>query len=157
MYDENVMVPVTPTVTQWTAHEHACRSVIKGYHQLISSLRTCYNGRWESDALGLLVQLCKPIVVAVIFMSLEVFECTGPLGLLLQKVNGAFCLAYIPTYIKPTKSKLILRKEECNFFLLRKKFYPGLFQRGYIVQISLIRNHSWMQHSTHLLMPSLKE
>ena len=59
MYDENVAVPVAPSVTRWTAHECACKSVIKDYHQFISSLTTCYNEPREPEALGLLVQLCS--------------------------------------------------------------------------------------------------
>ena len=30
MYDENVVVSVAPSVTRWTAHERAFKSVIKG-------------------------------------------------------------------------------------------------------------------------------
>ena len=53
-------------------------------------------------------------------MLLEVFECTGPLGLLLQKGNGTLCLADIPTYVELTKSKLISRKEWCKWVTLEK-------------------------------------
>ena len=80
-----------------------------------SSVTTCYSERHEPDTLGLLVQLCKPMIVAMILMLLEMFECTGPLGLLLQKGNGILCLADIPTYIELSKSKLISRKEECEW------------------------------------------
>ena len=107
MYDENVVVPVAPSVTRWTAHECACKSVIKGYRQFVSSLTTCYNERGEPEAVGLLVQLCKPMILSKMLMLLEVFECTGPLGLLLQKGNGTLCLADIPTYFELTKSRLI--------------------------------------------------
>ena len=53
-------------------------------------------------------------------MLLEVFECTGSLGLLLQKSNGTLCLADIPTYVELTKSKLISRKEGYEWLILEK-------------------------------------
>ena len=53
-------------------------------------------------------------------MLLEVFECTGPLGLLLQKGNGTLCLADIPTYVELAKSKFISRKEWCKWLTLEK-------------------------------------
>ena len=59
---------------------------MKSFHRFISSLATCYIERQEPEALYLLVQLCKPIIVAML-MLLEVFECTGLFGLLLQKGN----------------------------------------------------------------------
>ena len=120
MYDENVVVPVAPSVTRWTAHECACKSVIKGYRQFVSSLTTCYNERGEPEAVGLLVQLCKPMILSTMLMLLEVFECTGPLGLLLQKGNGTLCLADIPTYFELTKSRLISRREEREWLTLKK-------------------------------------
>ena len=53
-------------------------------------------------------------------MLLEVFECTGSLGLLLQKGDGTLCLADIPTYVELTKSKLISRKEGYEWLTLEK-------------------------------------
>ena len=100
LYDENVVVPVAPCVTRWTANERACKSVIKDYCQFISLLTTCYNERQEPEALGLTVHSCKPMIVATILMLIEVFDCTGPLGFLLQKGNGTLCLADIPTYVE---------------------------------------------------------
>ena len=120
MYDESVVVPVAQSVTRWTAHEHLWKSVIKGYGQFISSVTSCCNERQDPEALGLLIQLCKPLIVAMILMLLEMFECTGTLGLLLQKGSGILCLADILTYAELTKSKLILRKEECEWLTLKK-------------------------------------
>ena len=48
------------------------------------------------------------------------FECPGPLGLLLKKSSGTLCLADIPTYVELAKSKLILRNEECKWLTLKK-------------------------------------
>ena len=100
LYDENVVVPVAPCVTRWTANEHACKSVIKDYCQFISLLTTCYNERQEPEALGLPVHSCKPMIVATILMLIAVFDCTSPLGFLLQKGNGTLCLADVPTYVE---------------------------------------------------------
>ena len=65
MYDENVVVPVAPSVAPWTRHEPVCKLVIKDYHLFISSLTTYSNERQEPEALGLLVQLCKPMIVDI--------------------------------------------------------------------------------------------
>ena len=92
---------------------------MKSFHQFVSSLTTCYNERQEPEALCLLVQLCKPMIVAML-MLLEVFECTGLFGLLLQKGNVTLCLADIPTYVELTKSKLISRREEQEWLILKK-------------------------------------
>ena len=53
IYGESIIVPVTPSITQWTAHERACTIVNKEYHQFVSALVTCYNERKELEALGL--------------------------------------------------------------------------------------------------------
>ena len=45
MFDQDMVVPVAPSLTRWTAHEGACKCVIKDYHQFISSLTICYNER----------------------------------------------------------------------------------------------------------------
>ena len=74
--------------------------MIKDYRQFISLLTTCYNERQEPEALGLPVHSCKPMIVATTLMSVEVFDCTGPLGFLVQKANGTLCLADIPTYVE---------------------------------------------------------
>ena len=65
MYDENVVVPVAPSVAPWTRHEPVCKLVIKDYHLFISSLTTYCNECQEPEALGLLVQLCKPMIVDI--------------------------------------------------------------------------------------------
>ena len=43
------------------------------------------NEQQELEALGLLLQLCVPPIIALILMLLEVSECSSPLGLVLQK------------------------------------------------------------------------
>ena len=93
-----MVVPVALSVTRWTPHERACKSVIKGYLFLFKAVYFFIDN------------LLQSMIVATILMLLEVFECTGPLGLLLQKCNGTLCLADIPTYVELTKSKLISRK-----------------------------------------------
>ena len=102
------------------AHEYVCISVIKVYHQFTSSLTTCHNDCQELKALGLPVLLCKPIIVAVILMLLEMFEHKGPFGLLLQKGSSTLCLVDIATQVELSKSKLISRKEECKWLTLQK-------------------------------------
>ena len=84
-----------------------CVQISDQIRQFVSSLTTCYNERGEPEVLGLLVQLCKPMILSTMLMLLEVFECTDPLGLLLQKGNGTLCLADIPTYFELTESRLI--------------------------------------------------
>ena len=72
----------------------------------VSSLITCYNKRREPEALGLLLQLCKPPIIASILMLLETFECSDPLGLVLQKRDGSICLSDLPTYIEMMEHQL---------------------------------------------------
>ena len=83
-------------------------------------------------------------------MLLEVFECTGQPGLLLQKGYGTLRLADIPTYkIKVDLEKRGVRMVDINEVHRSlkslnswKKFYPCLFQRGYTIEISSIGNYS---------------
>ena len=55
--------------------------VAEDSHQFVLSL----NEQQELEALGLLLQLCVPSIIALILMLLEVSECSSPLGLVLQK------------------------------------------------------------------------
>ena len=112
IYGEKVVVPVCPSVTRWTAHERACLSVVRGYRQFVSSLVVCYNERREPEALGLLMQLCKPDIVATILMLLEVFKSTGPLNLILQKGDGSLCLAEIPALLEISIHQLSTSKDD---------------------------------------------
>ena len=97
IYGEHVDLPVFPSVKQWTAYEHSCKVVAEGF---------ITNKRWEPEALGLLLQLCKPPIIASIWMLLETFECSDPLGLVLQKRDGSICLSDLPTYIEMMEHQL---------------------------------------------------
>ena len=120
IYEENVVTPIAPSVTRWTAHKRACKSIIKGFRQFVSSLVVCYNERKEPEALGLLLLLYKPTILATILMLLEVFECTAPLGLALQKGAGTLCLSDIPTYVELTISQLVFAKETKKWMTCEK-------------------------------------
>lgn len=111
---------MAPIVTRWTAHERACKAVINGYRQFVSALATCYNERREPEALGLIMQICNPSIISTILMLMEVFQCTAPLNLVLQKGEGALCLSDLPTYLELTLSHLTSIKETCKWFTLEK-------------------------------------
>ena len=66
IYGKHIVLPVCPSVRLWAAHEHLCKIVVEGYHQFVSSLIMCYNEQREPEALGLLLQLCKPPIIASI-------------------------------------------------------------------------------------------
>ena len=53
-------------------------------------------------------------------MLMEVFQCTAPLNLVLQKGEGALCLSNLPTYLELTLSHLTSIKETCKWFTLEK-------------------------------------
>ena len=38
MYQVHVVTPLVPNQTRWTAHETACKSVIKGFNQILAAL-----------------------------------------------------------------------------------------------------------------------
>ena len=114
MYGEAAVVPVASSVTRWTAHERACKAVINGYRQFVSALATCYNERSEPEVLGLIMQICNPSIISTILMLMEVFQCTAPLNLVLQKGEGALCLSDLPTFLELTLSHLTSIKETCK-------------------------------------------
>ena len=120
MYGEAAIVPLAPSVTQWTAHESACKAVINGYRQFVSALATCYNEKREPEALGLIMQICNPSIISTILMLMEVFQCNGPLDLVLPKGEGALCISDLPTYVELTLSHLTSIKETCKWFTLEK-------------------------------------
>jgi hypothetical protein len=60
LYNETPVVRTCPSVTRWTAHERCCKSVLKGYRQILSSLIFLYNERKEPESLGLIIQLTTP-------------------------------------------------------------------------------------------------
>ena len=92
--EEDTVVLICPSVTRWTAHERCCKSIWKGYRQFFSSLVLLYTERREPEALGLLIQLSSPEILCTVLMLMEVFEHTGPLGLVLQKAD--LCLTDLP-------------------------------------------------------------
>ena len=49
-------------------------------------------------------------------MLLEVFECSGPLGLVLQKGARSICLSELPTYIQMTEHQLSEAKPTRKWF-----------------------------------------
>ena len=81
IYSKHVVWTVCPTVMQWTSHKQSSKVVAEDSHQFVLSL----NEQQELEALGLLLQLCVPPIIALILMLLEVSECSSPLGLVLQK------------------------------------------------------------------------
>ena len=60
----------------------------------------------RTRCIGLVMQLCKPPVIASVLMLLEVFECSDLLGLVLQKGDSSICLSDLPTYTEMTEHQL---------------------------------------------------
>ena len=58
-------------------------------------------------------------------MLIEAFDCTGPLGFLLQKGNGTLSLADILTYVELTKSRMILKSTNIKKITKIKKSTNG--------------------------------
>ena len=106
MYDEHAITPVCPSVTRWTAHDRACKSLCDGFQQNLAALSVCVNERKEPDALGVFNEITSPRFMATILMLRDVFSAVQPLNLTLQKGHGSLCLADLPFYLERTLNSL---------------------------------------------------
>ena len=61
-YEEYHVTPVSPSLTRWTAHEIACKSLCDGYRQILSALSACVNERKEPNALGIFQGISSKIL-----------------------------------------------------------------------------------------------
>ena len=102
IYGESLVIPVCPSVTRWTAHDRACKSLYDGYKQFLNALGVCVNERKESEAVGIFSEITDCEFIATILMLRDVFDAVQPLNLVLQKGDGSLCLADIPVYLHKT-------------------------------------------------------
>lgn len=93
VFQEDSIVPVCPSVTRWTAHDRACKSICNGYKQYLSAI--------------------SPHFVATILLLRDVFTVVQPLNLVLQKSIVVLCLADIPVYLNKSYSAFEKLKS-CN-------------------------------------------
>ena len=96
------MTPVSPTVTIWTAHDRACKSLLDGYKQILSALSTGVNERKELDALGIFQEISSKMFLAIILLQRDVFAANQLLNLVLQKAGDSRCFADISVYHEKT-------------------------------------------------------
>ena len=102
IYGESLVIPVCPSVTRWTAHDRACKSLYDGYKQFLNALGVCVNERKESETVGIFSEITDCEFIATILTLRDVFDAVQPLNLVLQKGDGSLCLADIPVYLHKT-------------------------------------------------------
>ena len=110
IYGDDVMKPVCPSVTRWTAHERACLAFFKSFSHILNTLIVSYREREESEALGLIIHASSSQMIATILMLLEIFQCIRPLILSLQKSLESLCISEVKTYVENLETKSIFRE-----------------------------------------------
>ena len=85
-YEEYRVTPVSPSVTRWTAHVRACKSLCDGYRQILFALSVCVNEMKEPNALGILQEISSKRFLDTFLTLLDVFAGIQPLNQVLQKL-----------------------------------------------------------------------
>ena len=123
IYDKSSVTPVCPSITRWTAHNRACRSLCEGYKQFLHALGVCVNGCSEPEATRIFAEIIDGTFIATILMLRDVSKAVQSLNLVLQKGGGSLCLADIPVYVNKTLQRLKkLENSDCHKRCQEKKF-----------------------------------
>ena len=85
---KNVVTPVSPNVTRWTAHDRAYKSFCDGYKQILPALSTCVDERKERDALGIFQEISSKRFLATTLMLRDVFAAIQPSNLVEKTINS---------------------------------------------------------------------
>ena len=101
-YEEYRVTPVSPSVTRWTDHERACKSLCDGYRQILFALSACVNEIKEPNALGIFQEISSKRFLATFLMLLDVFAAIQPLNQVLQKAGFSLCLGDILVHLEKT-------------------------------------------------------
>ena len=133
-YEKCHVIPASPSVTRWTAHDRACKSLCDGYKQILSALSTCVNERNEPDVLGIFREISFKRFLANILMLCDVFAAIQPLNQVLQKAGGSLCLAYIPVYLEKTINSLDKLKTASQHSHFRKDKH-NIFVKSAVTEI----------------------
>ena len=99
-------MPVCLSVTRWTAHGRACKTVYDSYQQLLVTLSVALNERWEPEAMGLFAALAEEKFLATLLLLSDIFDAITPLNLALQKSHESLCLSNVKTCIDKTQDAL---------------------------------------------------
>ena len=102
IYSNDPVVPISPSVTHWIAHQRACLTFFKGYRPFLHAVTFCYNEKKEAETLGLFIQETSQQTITTILMLLEVFNCIKAMLLTFQKNQGSICLSNVETSVETT-------------------------------------------------------
>ena len=107
VFQEDSMVPVCSSVTTWTAHNRACKSICNGYKHYPAALTVYVNKRNEPDAIGTFEQLSSLQYISTILLLRDLFIAVQPLNLALHKSIVNLRLADIPVYLNKSNEGML--------------------------------------------------